>query len=249
MATAGEPGDGGEQRGPIRVGVLALQGSFREHAAVLGEVVRPVETVMVRRAADLADLDGLIIPGGESTAMAQLMARPPTDLAPGGGGTLGEAMGKWLAAGRPTMGTCAGLILLAEAVEGRPAALGAARGRLPCRVRPNAYGAQGESFVGAIEVSPRVAAAPASGGREAIFIRAPRILDAAADCAVLARLSESGAAVALERGNVVGLAFHPELSEEGRDRVLWHDYFISKIVGQGEAPPSPSSPAGLCDAN
>jgi pyridoxal 5'-phosphate synthase pdxT subunit len=184
-----------------RVGVLALQGDFREHLAALRAC--EVEGVPVRLAGDLDAVDALILPGGESTTMSRLM-----DAA------LKDGIQRRAAAGMPVMGTCAGMILMARQIDdGRP-------DQEPLRlmdigVRRNAYGRQIDSFEAEVD-------SPAIGGPgPAVFIRAPQLLEKGIQVEELA--SHGGHAVALRQGKRLALAFHPELTPDRR----WHQYFLS----------------------
>ena len=184
-----------------RFGVLALQGDFREHLAALRAC--EVEGVPVRLATDLEGVDGLILPGGESTTMTRLM-QP----------ALEAAIRRRAHAGMPVLGTCAGMILMASRVEdGRsdqqPLDL------IDMTVRRNAYGRQVDSFEAMVDV-------PALGGPgPAVFIRAPRVTACGESVEVLAELG--GEPVAVRQGNRVALAFHPELTPDRR----WHHYMLS----------------------
>ena len=186
---------------PRRVGVLALQGDFREHLAALRAC--EVEGVPIRVARDLDAVDALILPGGESTTMAHLMEP-----------ALKESIQRRTAAGMPVMGTCAGMILMAREIsDGRP-------DQEPLRlmdigVRRNAYGRQIDSFEADVESAAIGGAAPA------VFIRAPQVTDRSADVEELARYG--GQSVAVKQGNRLALAFHPELTADRR----WHQYFLS----------------------
>lgn len=186
-------GDGGAR--PMRIGVLAVQGAFAEHMATLDAI--GVEGVEVRLPADLAEISGLILPGGESTAQRRLIDRwgllePILDLA---------------RSGAPLFGTCAGLILLArEILDGDPAPFGL----LDVAVRRNAFGRQLESFETELLV-------PMLGDRpiHAVFIRAPVIERTGPGVDILARLDD-GRIVAVRERNVLATAFHPELAGETR---------------------------------
>jgi len=208
-----------------RIGVLALQGDFREHIAAierLGARAHPV-----RLPKDLAGDDGLIIPGGESTVMGKLLAA--YDLARPLRGLLAEGMPAW--------GTCAGLILLARETDNAlagPPPLAA----MDIRVRRNAFGAQRESFETDLRV-PALGDAP----YHAVFIRAPVVERAGPGVEVLARLADadnpggSRAAdiVAVRQGGLLGTAFHPEVTGDLR----FHDYFLGIVKGARVAAPGP----------
>jgi len=193
-----------------KVGVLALQGDFREHLEALQAA--GAETREVRRPAELADLDGLIIPGGESTTIRRLLAAYE----------LGEPIRRRAAAGFPVYGTCAGCILLAHEVDGEgvpPLDL------VDIGVARNAYGRQVESFEADLSV-PVLGPEPL----RAVFIRAPRIERVGPAVETLARL-EDGSVVAARQGNLVVTTFHPELTGDSR----FHRYFLEQIVaGSGQ---------------
>jgi pyridoxal 5'-phosphate synthase pdxT subunit len=179
----------------MKIGVLALQGAFREHVETLSAV--GVEGVPVRLPADLDDVAGLILPGGESTTMRKLIDRwglrqPILDLA---------------AAGAPIFGTCAGMIVLAREIVGGEEPI------LPLidvSVRRNAFGGQLDSFEADLPV-PVLGDLPVHG----VFIRAPIIERTGADVDVLARLDD-GRIVAVRERNIIATAFHPELAGETR---------------------------------
>jgi len=184
-----------------RFGVLALQGDFREHLAALRAC--EVEGVPVRLASELEAVDGLILPGGESTTMIRLM-EPALD----------AAIRRRAHAGMPVLGTCAGMILMASLVEdGRPDQQ--PLDLMDITVRRNAYGRQVDSFEATVDV-------PLLGGPgPAVFIRAPRVTTHGDSVEVLAELGSEP--VALRQGNRVALAFHPELTSDRR----WHQYVLS----------------------
>lgn len=182
------------------VGVLALQGAFAAHAAILDSL--GVSTVEVRTAEQLAAVDALVIPGGESTTMSMLLERS---------GML-EPLRERVAAGMPTFGTCAGMILLAtEISDGRDDqhALGA----VDLSVARNGYGRQIESFEADLEV------AGFDTPFHAVFIRAPLVQRAGGSVEVLA--SVDGDPVLCRQGNVLVAAFHPELSDDDRIHRHW----------------------------
>jgi len=182
--------------------VLALQGDVREHVAALVELgAHPVE---IRRPEDLAGIDALVLPGGESTTMALLL-----DAA-----GLRAPLGERLAAGMPAFGTCAGMILLAgEVLDGRPDQHGF--GAIDISVRRNAFGRQVDSFETDVEV-------PVIGPDRlhAVFIRAPQVERTGPDVEVLARLAPpagaAGRPVACRQGPILVTSFHPELSGDLR---------------------------------
>ena len=178
-----------------RIGVLALQGAFAEHVASLRAV--GAEPVEIRLPAQLDDVEGLIIPGGESTTMRKLIARwemrqPILDLA---------------ASGRPIFGTCAGMIVLAtEIVGGEEPVLPL----LDVTVQRNAFGRQLDSFETELDV-PLLGAKPV----HAVFIRAPIIERVGPEVDVMASLPD-GRIVAVRQRNVIATSFHPELAGETR---------------------------------
>jgi 5'-phosphate synthase pdxT subunit len=185
----------------IKIGVLALQGAFIEHARILQQL--GAKASLVRLPKELDGLDGLVIPGGESTTISRLMAdfhlmQPLRDLAQ---------------AGLPILGTCAGMILLAKDVGGNSVP---SLGAMDIRVKRNAFGRQVDSFETDIEI-PALGAPPF----HAIFIRAPIVEKVGPDVEVLARLSD-GIVVAARQGKLVALAFHPELTSDPR----FHRYFL-----------------------
>lgn len=190
-----------------RVGVLALQGDFREHRQVLESL--GANTVAVRRESDLVDIDGLVIPGGESTVIDKLSR------AFGIAGPITAA----IAAGLPAYGTCAGLIMLADRIlDG--AAGQQSFGGLDVAVRRNAFGSQTESFETEIAI-PVVGAPP----MRAVFIRAPIVAEAGSGVNILGALDD-GTIVAVEQGNIIATSFHPEVTDDYR----FHQYFLGRIA-------------------
>lgn len=192
--------------GRSRVGVLALQGDFREHAAVLRRL--GAEVSLIRRPSELASVDGLVLPGGESSVMDKL-ARA-FDLA----GPLQDA----IRSGLPVYGTCAGLILLADrildGITGQQSL-----GGLDVSVRRNAFGSQLDSFETDLEI-PVLGTPPV----HAVFIRAPVVESAGPGVTALATLDD-GRLVAVEQGNLLGTSFHPEVTGDTR----FHAYFLDKV--------------------
>jgi pyridoxal 5'-phosphate synthase pdxT subunit len=179
----------------MKIGVLALQGAFREHLSTLASI--GVEGVPVRLPSDLDDVSGLIIPGGESTTIRKLIERwglrdPILELAAGGA---------------PIFGTCAGMIVLAREIAGGEEPV---LPLLDVTVERNAFGRQLDSFEGELQV-PVLGDQPVHG----VFIRAPIIDRTGPDVDVLARLDD-GRIVAVRERNVIATAFHPELAGETR---------------------------------
>ena len=192
--------------GAARVGVLALQGDFREHAAVLTGLGADVS--LIRRPSELTGIDGLVLPGGESSVMDKL-ARS-FDLA----GPLREA----IADGLPVYGTCAGLILLADRILDGIAGQ-QSLGGLDVSVRRNAFGSQLDSFETDLSI-PVLGDPPV----HAVFIRAPVVEAAGPAVTPLASLPDCRM-VAVEQGNLLGTSFHPEVTGDTR----FHAYFLDKV--------------------
>ena len=190
----------------LHVGVLAIQGDVREHARVLTEL--GAEVTLVRRPAELDAVDGLVLPGGESSAIDKLsrafgMQQPIRDA---------------IAAGMPMYGTCAGLILLADRIT--DGIVGQETfGGLDVTVKRNAFGGQTESFETNLDVptlgTPLV---------HAVFIRAPLVEQRGPDVEALAALDD-GRVVAVRQGVLIGTAFHPEVTGELR----FHQLFLETV--------------------
>ena len=189
-----------------RVGVLALQGDFREHAHVLTKL--GARASLVRRPEELDEIDGLVIPGGESSVMDKL-ARTFGLQAP---------LKAAIAGGMPVYGTCAGLIMLADTVLDAIAGQ-QSLGGLDVVVRRNAFGSQNQSFEADLDV-------PALGHQpvHAVFIRGPVVESVGERATPLASLDD-GRVVAVEQGNLVGTSFHPEIQGDHR----FHEYFLAKV--------------------
>lgn len=190
----------------VVVGVLALQGAFKEHVDALNSLNKDgmhVDAMMVRSTDDMIDIDGLIIPGGESTVMHRLMHTSG----------LHSCIKDWISCDRPTFGTCAGLILMADRIEGKDGPL---VGGLGVTVKRNAYGRQQESFT-THDVQLE------SGSKcTGVFIRAPAITSAGKTDPVA---NFNSSIVGVQQGNLLGLAFHPELTED----LHWHKLFIKMV--------------------
>ncbi|GGM07066.1 pyridoxal 5'-phosphate synthase glutaminase subunit PdxT [Deinococcus aerophilus] len=192
-----------------RIGVLALQGAFREHRQLLAALGAEVREV--RLPGDLAGLDGVILPGGESTTMARLL----TEYA------LWEPLRAFHAAGGALWGTCAGAILLAHSVLGAPPQFGGRQdslGLLDVTVQRNAFGRQINSFTDALPVRGLDTPFPA------VFIRAPAFVKVGVGCTVLATARDQ--AVMVRQDRVLATAFHPELTGDTR----LHAYFLEDVV-------------------
>lgn len=185
-----------------RIGVLGVQGAFAEHADVLARV--GAEPVDVRAPAALEGLDGLVLPGGESTALGLLAEAS---------GLLGPLRAA-IHGGLPVLGTCAGMIMLARGTTGGAQPL---LGGMDILVRRNAFGRQRASFETALAV-PELGAEPV----DAVFIRAPWIEEAGPGVEVLAR--HAGHAVAARQDAMTVTAFHPELSGERR----FHEWLVAR---------------------
>ena len=191
----------------MRVGVLALQGSFAEHAEALRRA--SASPVLVKLPEHLEGIAGLIIPGGESTTIGKLLVLS---------GLL-EPLRAAVKQGMPVYGTCAGMILLARDIGGMDQPL---IGVMDITVRRNAFGRQLDSFEESLTV-PALGDAPFPG----VFIRAPLIEKTGRGVTVLATLTD-GRVVAARQGRLLATAFHPELTEDGRV----HRYFLDVIAGR-----------------
>ena len=192
----------------MEVGVLAIQGDFAEHIAVLGKL--GVKAREVRLPEQLDSVDGLIIPGGESTTLSRLMTIY----------NLREPLEHMAAEGRAIWGTCAGMIMLSrEITEQDPVPLGI----MDIGVQRNAFGRQVDSFEQALDVS-----ALGPDPFHAIFIRAPVIIRVGEGVEVLSAL-DADRPVAVQQGNLMATAFHPELTNDYR----FHSYFLEMAGGNG----------------
>ena len=190
----------------MKIGVLAVQGDFAEHRAVLERL--GVDTVEVRLPDELEGVDGLIMPGGESTTFSRMM-----DLY-----NLKGPIKKMASENIPIWGTCAGMIMMArELTEDKPIPMAL----MDIQVVRNAFGRQTDSFEQDLDV-------PSLGPKafQGIFIRAPVISRVGEDVDVLTRLGD-GRPVAVQQRHLLATAFHPELSEDPR----FHQYFLSLVEG------------------
>ncbi|XVF19464.1 hypothetical protein REPUB_Repub11eG0113000 [Reevesia pubescens] len=222
------------------VGVLALQGSFNEHIAALRRL--GVKGVEIKKPEQLQSISSLIIPGGESTTMAKLAEFH----------NLFPALREFVQMGKPVWGTCAGLIFLANKAVGQKEGGQELVGGLDCTVHRNYFGSQIQSFEAELLV-PELASK--EGGPETfrgVFIRAPAVLEVGPEVEVLAdypipsnkvlysssaveiqeeyAVPEKKVIVAVKQGNLLGTAFHPELTADTR----WHSYFLKMASEVGE---------------
>jgi 5'-phosphate synthase pdxT subunit len=190
----------------MKIGVLAAQGAFAEHIATLNKL--DIEALPVRLPGELKGIEGLILPGGESTTISHLMG--DYDL-------MKEIMGL-AGAGLPVFGTCAGLILMASQISGNNAR---ALGLMDITVKRNAFGRQVDSFETELKI-------PVLGEKSfpGVFIRAPKIETCGNDVEVLSRLAD-GTVVAARQRKLIATAFHPELTDDLR----FHRYFLDIVSG------------------
>ncbi|MDC0764555.1 pyridoxal 5'-phosphate synthase glutaminase subunit PdxT [Brevibacillus sp. AG] len=186
----------------MKIGVLALQGAVAEHVRLLEEV--GATAVPVKKVEELDDLDGLVIPGGESTTISKLMHKY---------GFM-EAVQEFGKANKPIFGTCAGSILLAKQIQGQD---DCHLGLMDIKVERNAFGRQKESFEVLMPVAGVAADYPA------VFIRAPYIMEVGENGQVLAKHEDK--IVVARSGHYLAAAFHPELTEDTR----LHKYFLDMV--------------------
>lgn len=189
----------------INVGVLALQGDFKEHIKMLKDLNVPV--IEIRSPKQLEEIDGLIIPGGESTTINKLMNKYGFK----------ERLKDFRRSGKPIFGTCAGLIILASEVSGK----GSGLGFIDMKVKRNAYGRQIDSFEEMVSIN--FDHKPDRNGFKSVFIRAPKIVYTGKNVKVLSSLNDE-ILLAREK-NILVCAFHPELTDDTRI----HKYFIEMI--------------------
>ncbi len=188
----------------MRIGILAIQGDVEEHEEILHRLM--VETKRVKLPEDLKDVDGLIIPGGESTTFRKIMLRSG----------MFDAL---LQFDKPIMGTCAGIIVMAKALANEEEPYHTL-GKLAIEVERNAYGRQRESFEAQVEYS-------FDGAAKVAFIRAPKITGILSDdVEIIARLGDE--IVGVRDGKNVGLTFHPEITGD----TTAHEYFLNIVKGE-----------------
>ncbi len=192
----------------MKIGVLASQGAFVEHISVLKQL--EVEALPVRLPGELTGLDGLVIPGGESTSISKLML----------GDRLKEKLIELINNGLPVLGTCAGMILLSDDVsDGNQVE---SLGVMNIKVKRNAFGRQIDSFETQLSI-PVLGEIPFPG----VFIRAPLIEDSNSNVEILARM-DNGSVVAARQNKLLVSAFHPELTDDLR----FHQYFLDIVKGE-----------------
>ena len=193
----------------MKIGVIALQGNVEEHVESIRRVATGAEIVTIKHGGIVPSCDAIIIPGGESTTLCRLAWSE---------GIAGEIIAA-AKSGVPILGTCAGLILLAKTGDGEVRKTGQhLLGLMDTTVNRNAFGRQKDSFEAELSVSG-IEGAP----YPAVFIRAPAIVTAGKDVEVLAKFEDF--IVAARQGNLLALAFHPELTEDTRI----HEYFLKMI--------------------
>ncbi|WP_141434507.1 pyridoxal 5'-phosphate synthase glutaminase subunit PdxT [Bacillus sp. 03113] len=186
----------------IKIGVLGLQGAVREHIRAIEE--SGADGVIIKRKEQLSEVDGLILPGGESTTMRRLIDKYD----------FMDSLKEFASLGKPMFGTCAGLILLANQIEGYEAPH---IGVMDVKVARNSFGRQVDSFEANLNISG------VAEDFTAVFIRAPHILEAGKNVEVLAECE--GRIVAAREGQFLGCSFHPELTEDNR----LTNYFINMV--------------------
>jgi len=185
---------------PLIIGILALQGDYEAHRKMLEERLN-VKTRLVRTKAEIDEVDGLIIPGGESTTMGKLMDRFGLD----------EKIRARVEGGMPIYGTCAGMIVLAKNIEGSDQNR---LGLLDVTIARNAFGRQVDSFEADIPISVLN-----NDSVRGVFIRAPYVLEMGEGVEVLGNYEDR--TVAVKQGNVLAIAFHPELTDDPRMHALF----------------------------
>jgi pyridoxal 5'-phosphate synthase pdxT subunit len=186
----------------MKIGVLGLQGAVREHARSVEE--SGAEAVIIKRVEQLDEIDGLILPGGESTTMRKLIDKY----------NFMDKLKEFTQTGKPVFGTCAGLILLAKRVVGYE---NPHIGAMDVTVERNSFGRQVDSFEAELDITGVAEDFPA------VFIRAPHIVEAGDNVEVLSK--HDGRIVAAREGNILGCSFHPELTDDNR----FTGYFVNMV--------------------
>ncbi|MBE2978699.1 pyridoxal 5'-phosphate synthase glutaminase subunit PdxT [Priestia megaterium] len=193
----------------VKVGVLGLQGAFREHAQALEAA--GAEAIIIKKVEQLDEVDGLILPGGESTAMRRLIDKYD----------FMEPLRQFAQAGKPVFGTCAGLILLAGQVADREEPH---LGVMDITVARNSFGRQRDSFEAALNIKD------IGEGFIGVFIRAPHIVEVGENVEVLAMHNDR--IVAARQGQFLGCSFHPELTDDAR----MAQYFVAMVEEASKKP-------------
>ncbi|KAI3983579.1 hypothetical protein MKX01_000591 [Papaver californicum] len=227
----------------MTIGVLALQGSYNEHISALRRL--GVKGVEIKKPGQLDNISALIIPGGESTTMAKLAEYH----------NLFPALREFVKMGKPVWGTCAGLIFLADKAIGQKEGGQELVGGLDCTVHRNFFGSQIQSFEADLSVPELSAQEGGLPSFRGVFIRAPAIVEAGPGVEILAAfpvslktassksdadthevesLPEQKVIVAVKQGNLLGTAFHPELTADTR----WHSYFLKMLAKEDEPAPT-----------
>lgn len=186
----------------VKVGVLGLQGAVREHVKSIE--ASGAEAIVVKKVEQLAEIDGLIIPGGESTTMRRLIDKY----------SFMEPLREFGASGKPVFGTCAGLILIAKEIVGYEEPH---LGLMDAKVERNSFGRQVDSFEAELTI------AGVANDFVGVFIRAPHIVEVGEDVEVLCK--HNGRIVAARQGHFLGCSFHPELTEDHRIT----QYFVNMV--------------------
>lgn len=187
------------------IGILALQGGIEEHFNSLAKI-KNIKAVKIKKPEELQKLDGLILPGGESTTISKLIKKQ----------NFLEPIIKMKKQGKAVWGTCAGLILMAKEIENEE---NICLGLIDIKVKRNAYGSQLDSFICKKSI-PKISDQPI----ELIFIRAPIITDWGNDVKILTKIN--GTPVAARKDNLLVTAFHPELT----NNIKFHQYFVEKLI-------------------
>jgi len=187
------------------IGILALQGAFLEHKVILEKL--GVNTILLKKEEDIESCDGIIIPGGESTAMSIIE------------NNIFSKMGEYITKGYPVWGTCAGLVLLADEINGKIENQKNIGG-LGIKIERNYFGSQMNSFIVEMEYPKDL---EMEGKFKAVFIRAPVILDVNTNTKILLKYKDN--IVAVRKENLLGTSFHPELTND----YSWHNYFVDIV--------------------
>lgn len=208
----------------LHIGVLCIQGAFIEHIQILKRVSTEksleLDIVDVRKPDQLADLDGLIIPGGESTTLSVFLSK----------NSFNASLKAWMCdadAPRVLWGTCAGLILIANKLTEQKEGGQVTVGGLDVECSRNIYGRQQQSFEAPVTLHSSLLAGNSTHTCPGVFLRAPGISKVTSpEVEVLGTLEPEGTVVAVQQGNLIATTFHPELTSDTR----WHGYFIQQVL-------------------